>query len=35
MLLKNNSRENARRVKNTVLVWFIFGLFAYVAGALW
>lgn len=35
MLLKNSSRENARRVKNTVLVWFIFGLFAYIAGALW
>jgi len=35
MLLKNSSRESARRVKNTVLVWFIFGLFAYIAGALW
>jgi len=34
-LIRNHSRENARRVKNTVLVCFIFGLLAFVAGALW
>lgn len=34
MLLRNQSRENARRIKNTVLVWFLFGLLAFVAGAL-
>jgi geranylgeranylglycerol-phosphate geranylgeranyltransferase len=33
MLLKNHSRENARRVKNTVLIWFIFGLLAFIVGA--
>jgi geranylgeranylglycerol-phosphate geranylgeranyltransferase len=34
LLLRDYSRKNARRVKNTVLLWFIFGLFAYMAGAL-
>ena len=33
MLLKNYSRENARKVKNSVLFFFIFGLLAFVAGA--
>jgi geranylgeranylglycerol-phosphate geranylgeranyltransferase len=33
MLLKNYSRENARRVKKSVLFFFIFGLLAFVAGA--
>jgi len=35
MLLKDYSRENARKVKNIVLLWFIFGLLAFVVGALW
>jgi len=33
MLLRNYSRENARMVKNSVLLFFIFGLLAFVAGA--
>jgi geranylgeranylglycerol-phosphate geranylgeranyltransferase len=33
-LLKNYSRENARKVKNTVLLWFLVGLLAFVVGAL-
>jgi geranylgeranylglycerol-phosphate geranylgeranyltransferase len=33
VLLKDYSRENARKVKNIVLLWFIIGLFAFVAGA--
>ena len=33
MLLKNHSRENSRRIKNTVLLWFIFGLLAFIIGA--
>lgn len=34
MLLKDHSREEARKVKNALLAWFIFGLLAYVAGAI-
>jgi len=34
MLLKDYSRENARKVKNIVLLWFIVGLLAFVVGAL-
>jgi len=34
MLLKNYSRENARKIKNTVLFWFIFGLLAFFVGVL-
>ncbi|MEM3626916.1 MAG: geranylgeranylglycerol-phosphate geranylgeranyltransferase [Candidatus Bathyarchaeia archaeon] len=34
MLLKNFSRENARKVKNSSLLWFIIGLSAFLAGAL-
>ena len=34
MLLKDYSRENARKVKNTVLLWFITGLLAFVIGAI-
>jgi len=34
MLLRDYSRENARKVKNTVLLWLIFGLLAFIAGAL-
>ena len=33
MLLKDFSRENARKVKNTVLLWFLIGLLAFIAGA--
>jgi geranylgeranylglycerol-phosphate geranylgeranyltransferase len=33
MLLRNYSRENARKVKSIVLLWFIFGLLAFIAGA--
>lgn len=33
MLLKDYSRESARRAKNMVLLFFIFGLLAFVAGA--
>ncbi|MFQ5759260.1 MAG: UbiA family prenyltransferase, partial [Candidatus Bathyarchaeia archaeon] len=31
-LLQDYSRENARRVKNLILVWLIFGLLAFVSG---
>lgn len=34
MLLKDYSRENARKIKNIVLLWFIIGLLAFVVGAL-
>lgn len=33
MLLRDYSRENARRIKKMVLLWFIAGLLAFVAGA--
>lgn len=33
MLLKDYSRENARKIKNSVLLWFFIGLLAFVAGA--
>jgi geranylgeranylglycerol-phosphate geranylgeranyltransferase len=33
MLIRDYSRENARRTKNAVLLWFIFGLLAFVVGA--
>ena len=32
LLLRDYSRDNSRRIKNTVLLWFIFGLLAYVFG---
>jgi len=34
MLLKDYSRENARKVKKIVLLWFIIGLLAFVIGAI-
>jgi len=34
LLLKDYSRENARKIKNTVLLWFIVGLLAFIVGAL-
>jgi geranylgeranylglycerol-phosphate geranylgeranyltransferase len=33
MLLRNYSRENSRKIKNTVLLWFILGLLAFIIGA--
>jgi len=33
MLLRDCSRENARKVKSMVLLWFIFGLLAFIVGA--
>ncbi|MGA9387701.1 MAG: geranylgeranylglycerol-phosphate geranylgeranyltransferase [Candidatus Bathyarchaeia archaeon] len=33
MLLRDSSRESARNVKKTVLLWFVFGLLAFIAGA--
>jgi 4-hydroxybenzoate polyprenyltransferase len=32
MLLRDYSREKARRIKNTVLLWFVFGLLAFIFG---
>jgi geranylgeranylglycerol-phosphate geranylgeranyltransferase len=34
MLLKDYSRENARKIKKNVLLWFIIGLLAFIAGAI-
>jgi len=34
MLLKDYSRENARKIKKMVLLWFMVGLLAFVIGAL-
>jgi geranylgeranylglycerol-phosphate geranylgeranyltransferase len=34
VLLKNYSREKARKIKKLVLLWFVFGLLAYIFGAL-
>jgi len=34
MLLRDHSREKARRIKNTVLLWFVFGLLAFIFGLL-
>ena len=34
LLLKDYSRENARKVKNIVLLWFVIGLLAFVVGAM-
>jgi len=33
MLLKDYSRESARKIKNTVMLWLAVGLLAFVAGA--
>ena len=32
LLIKDYSRENSRKIKNIVLLWFIFGLLAYIFG---
>jgi len=34
-LLKDYSKGNARKVKNSVLLWFVFGLLAFILGVLW
>lgn len=34
LILRDYSRENARKIKNAALLWFIVGLLAFVAGAL-
>jgi 4-hydroxybenzoate polyprenyltransferase len=34
MLANDHSRETARKVKKTVLLWFVVGLLAFVFGAL-
>jgi geranylgeranylglycerol-phosphate geranylgeranyltransferase len=34
LILKNHSRENARKIKKTVLFWFTIGLLAFVLGKL-
>jgi geranylgeranylglycerol-phosphate geranylgeranyltransferase len=33
LLLKDYSRENSRRIKKMILLWFIFGLLAYIFGS--
>jgi len=33
MLLRDYSRENARKIKRIVLLWFMLGLLAFVFGA--
>jgi geranylgeranylglycerol-phosphate geranylgeranyltransferase len=33
LLLKDYSRENSRRIKKYVLLWFVFGLLAYIFGS--
>ncbi|MGD0451365.1 MAG: geranylgeranylglycerol-phosphate geranylgeranyltransferase [Candidatus Bathyarchaeia archaeon] len=34
LLIRDYSRENSRRIKKYVLLWFIFGLLAYIFGSL-
>ena len=34
LLVKNHSRESARKIKNMVLICFLFGLLAFIAGTL-
>ncbi len=34
LLLKNHSRDNAKKIKNLILLWFVMGLLAYVFGVL-
>jgi geranylgeranylglycerol-phosphate geranylgeranyltransferase len=35
MLIRDHSRENARKIKKIVLLWFIIGLLAFLFGAYW
>jgi len=32
LLIKDFSRQNARKIKNLALIWFLFGLLAFIAG---
>jgi hypothetical protein len=32
LLVKDYSRKNAKKIKNLALVWFLFGLIAFIAG---
>jgi len=34
MLFRDHSREKTRKIKNTVLLWFVFGLLAFIFGLL-
>jgi 4-hydroxybenzoate polyprenyltransferase len=34
MLFHDHSRERARKIKNIVLLWFVFGLLAFIFGLL-
>jgi geranylgeranylglycerol-phosphate geranylgeranyltransferase len=34
VLLKNHTRENSRRIKKTALLWFLFGLLAFLSGTI-
>ena len=34
MLLRNHSRDNAKKIKNLILVWFVVGLLAFIFGVL-
>jgi geranylgeranylglycerol-phosphate geranylgeranyltransferase len=34
LLLKNHTRNNARKIKNLILLWFVIGLLAFVFGVL-
>ena len=34
LLLKNHTRDNARKIKNLILLWFVIGLLAFVFGVL-
>jgi len=34
LLLRNHSRENAKKIKNLILLWFMVGLLAYIFGVL-
>ena len=34
LLLRNYSKENAKRIKNMILVWFLIGLFGFITGSI-
>jgi geranylgeranylglycerol-phosphate geranylgeranyltransferase len=34
LLLRNHSRDNAKKIKNLILLWFVVGLLAYIFGVL-
>lgn len=35
LLIRDYSRKNAKKIKNWVLIWFLFGLLAFIAGTFW